>query len=173
MTDSQKNVVHLFCAQYATDMKQMQGDPKSALNLTWSKTLTGHKVIAAMLKIPRQWTIKFAQNKHTSLWRLSEDQQPIGNMNLTTYWLCLQFLAFPQGLWPSPLQICIGQKWLELSQFAQYKTFWQGKNTKNANQRKYQFVEKVMLLLANKCLRTESNTSFKIVYSMKIILLEK
>ena len=46
------NIEYLFCAQYATDIKQIQADTNLALQLTCGRTLGGKKVTAGMLKNP-------------------------------------------------------------------------------------------------------------------------
>ena len=45
-----RNIEYLFCAQHATDLKQIQSDSNFALHLTRCKTLDGKKITAGMLK---------------------------------------------------------------------------------------------------------------------------
>ena len=47
-----KNIEYLFCAQYATDLKQIQSDANVALRITKGRSLGGYSVNAGMLKKP-------------------------------------------------------------------------------------------------------------------------
>ena len=46
------NIEYLFCAQYATDIKQIKSDSNLALHLKHGRTLDGKIVTAGMLKKP-------------------------------------------------------------------------------------------------------------------------
>ena len=43
---------YLFCAQYISDIKQIQGDTYLAIHLSHGRTLDGHKITAGMLQNP-------------------------------------------------------------------------------------------------------------------------
>ena len=43
---------YLFCAQYISDMKQIQGDTNLAICLSHGRTLDGQKITAGMLQNP-------------------------------------------------------------------------------------------------------------------------
>ena len=47
-----RNIEYLFCAQYATDLKQIQSDANIALRITKGRTLGGHCLDAGMLRKP-------------------------------------------------------------------------------------------------------------------------
>ena len=45
-----QNMEYLFCAQYISDMKQIQGDTYLAIHLSHGRTLDGQKITAGMLQ---------------------------------------------------------------------------------------------------------------------------
>ena len=47
-----QNMEFLFCAQYISDIKQIQGDTYLAICLSCERTLDGHEVTAGMLQNP-------------------------------------------------------------------------------------------------------------------------
>ena len=47
-----RNIEYLFCAQYATDLKQIQSDANIALCITKGRTLGGHCLNAGLLCKP-------------------------------------------------------------------------------------------------------------------------
>ena len=61
---------YLFCAQYISDIKQIQGDTNLAIHLSHGRTLDGHKITAGMLQNPTalqhlvqtEQTYKFLKN---------------------------------------------------------------------------------------------------------------
>ena len=46
-----QNMEYLFCAQYISDIKQIQGDTYLAICLSHGRTLDGQKITAGMLKL--------------------------------------------------------------------------------------------------------------------------
>ena len=47
-----QNIEYLFCAQYISDIKQIQGDTYLAICLCCGRTLDGQKITAGMLQNP-------------------------------------------------------------------------------------------------------------------------
>ena len=47
-----QNMEYLFCAQYISDIKQIQGDTYLAIHLSHGRTLDGQKITAGMLQYP-------------------------------------------------------------------------------------------------------------------------
>ena len=47
-----QNMEYLFCAQYISNIKQIQGDTYLAIHLSCGRTLNGHKITAGMLQNP-------------------------------------------------------------------------------------------------------------------------
>ena len=47
-----QNMEYLFCAQYISDIKQIQGDTNLAIHLSRGRTLEGQKITAGMLQNP-------------------------------------------------------------------------------------------------------------------------
>ena len=47
-----QNMEYLFCAQYISDIKQIQGDTNLAIRLSRGRTLEGQKITAGMLQNP-------------------------------------------------------------------------------------------------------------------------
>ena len=41
---------YLFCAQYISDIKQIQGDTYIAIHLSHGRTLDGHRITGGMLQ---------------------------------------------------------------------------------------------------------------------------
>ena len=59
-----KNIEYLFCAQYATDIKQIQSDSNLTFHLTYGKILGGQRINAGMLKTLTFWIILYELNRH-------------------------------------------------------------------------------------------------------------
>ena len=47
-----QNMEYLFCAQYISDIKDIQGDTYLAIHLSRGRTLDGQKITAGMLQNP-------------------------------------------------------------------------------------------------------------------------
>ena len=61
-----QNMEYLFCAQYISDIKQIQGDTYLAICISHGRTLDGHKITAGMLQSQLHSSSLYKQNKHTS-----------------------------------------------------------------------------------------------------------
>ena len=59
-----KNIEYLLCAQYATDIKQIQSNSNLTLHLTHGKTLGGRNMSNGMLKNPDVLIVLYELSRH-------------------------------------------------------------------------------------------------------------
>ena len=64
-----QNIEYLFCAQYVTDIKQIESDATLAIVLSWGRTLGGHKITAGHLWNPAVLE-QLVRNEQTYFWKM-------------------------------------------------------------------------------------------------------
>ena len=82
------NVEYLFCAQYATEIKQIKADSNIALRLCKGKTLNGQHITAGMLKILMLLIDLLKLKVHTNSSNMFKVHQHIGNKSYMMFWQC-------------------------------------------------------------------------------------
>ena len=80
-----QNIEYLFCAQYITDIKQIESDATLAIMLSQGRALGGHKIIAGQLWNPAVLEQNVRNDQAYKFQKMSEDHLFIGKISCMMY----------------------------------------------------------------------------------------